>query len=140
MGTLDVRKFERERDLAAVLQLVGHSRGGRDLGAIFHPGGLQWWLRRVGRAGFEVAVLSKDGATVGLVLRDEGDVLVQTDLEHANDRGDLLAWVEARARETDEPEIFVSVADGDDGLQSAARAWLRTKREVRVRAGLRPRR
>jgi ribosomal protein S18 acetylase RimI-like enzyme len=122
MGTVDVREFERERDLAALLLLVGHSRRGGDIGAVFHPGGLQWWLRRVGRAGFEVAVLSSDGATVGLVLRDEGDVVAQTDLAHANDRGDLLAWVEARARETKEPEIFVSVAEGDDGLQGAALA------------------
>jgi ribosomal protein S18 acetylase RimI-like enzyme len=120
MDTRDVRLFDRDRDLTAVLQLVGCSRAGGDTGAIFHPGGLQWWLRRVGRAGFEVAVLSKGGATVGLVLRDEGDIVVQTDLAHANDRGELLAWVEARARETDQREIFVSVAEGDDGLQRVA--------------------
>jgi ribosomal protein S18 acetylase RimI-like enzyme len=120
MGAINVRPFELEGDLAAVLLLVGRSRARGETGAIFHPGGLQWWLRRVGRAGFEVAVLYKDDATVGLLLRDESDVVVQTDVAHANDRRDLLAWVEARVRETGEPEIFVSVAEDDDGLRSAA--------------------
>jgi ribosomal protein S18 acetylase RimI-like enzyme len=119
VGAVSVRPFDRERDLAAVLLLVGRSRAGGDVGAIFHPGGLQWWLRRVGRAGFEVAVLSKDDATVGLALRDESDVVLQTDVAHAKDRRDLLAWAEGRVRETEEPEIFVSVAVGDDGLRSA---------------------
>jgi ribosomal protein S18 acetylase RimI-like enzyme len=117
MGTLRVRAFDRNRDLAAVVLLVGQSRARGDTGAIFHPGGLQWWLRRVGRAGFEVAVLAEDDALVGLALRDETDVIVQTDAAHADDRRELLAWVEERVRGTAEREIFVSVADGDEGLR-----------------------
>lgn len=117
MGVLRVRAFDHDRDLAAVLQLVGESRARGDTGAIFHPGGLQWWLRRVGRPGFEVAVLVEDDASVGLALRDETDVIVQTDAAHAEDRRELLAWVESRVRRAAEAEIFLSVADGDDGLQ-----------------------
>ncbi len=117
MGALRVRAFDQDRDLAAVLQFVGRSRARGDTGAIFHPGGLQWWLRRVGRAGFEVAVLADDDAPVGLALRDETDVIVQTDAAHAEDRRELLAWVETRVRGSAESEIFVSVADGDDGLR-----------------------
>lgn len=116
---MSVRALDPQRDLAALLALVGRSRARGDTAAIFHPGGLQWWLRRVGRARFDVAVLSEGDALVGLALRDESDVIVQTDLAHAGDRPELLAWVEARVRGAEEPEIFVSVADGDDGLRRA---------------------
>jgi ribosomal protein S18 acetylase RimI-like enzyme len=116
VGAILVRAFDRDRDLAAVLELVGRSRARGETGAIFHPGGLQWWLRRIGRAGFDVTVLVNDDAPVGLALRDGSDVIVQTDAAHTNDRAEILAWVEARVRETDERELFVSVADADDGL------------------------
>lgn len=117
-----IRPFDRDRDLAAVLSLVGRSRADGDTVAIFHPGGLQWWLRRIGRAGFEVAVLSEDDAIVGLALRDGSDVIVQTDTAHVEARHELLAWVEARVRGTEQHEIFVSVAEGDDGLRSTVLA------------------
>jgi GNAT superfamily N-acetyltransferase len=114
--------FDRNRDLAAVLALVGRTRAHAEPGAIFHPGGLQWWLRRVGRARFEVAVLSDEEDLVGLALRDGSDVIVQADVAHAEDRVELLAWVESRVRETQEPEMLVSVAEHDDGLRRAVLA------------------
>jgi len=114
-----VRAFERDRDLSAVLELVGRSWARRETGAIFHPGGLQWWLRKLGRPGFDVAVLAEGDALLGFALHDEGDVLVQADAGHAKDQLELLAWVEARARVAAEPKIFVSVAEGDDALREA---------------------
>lgn len=114
-----MRPFDHDRDLTALLMLVRRSRAQADTGAIFHPGGLQWWLRRLGRPGFEVAVVSEHDAPVGMALRDGRDVIVQTDAAHVEARGHLLAWIEARAREAAEPEIFVSVADGDDDLRRA---------------------
>lgn len=112
-----LKPIDRERDLTALLELVGRSRARGDPGAIFHPGGLQWWLRRIGRRGFDVAVLTDNDELVGMALRDESDVIVQTDASHAGDRADLLAWCEARARESAEPEMFVSVAQDDVDLR-----------------------
>jgi ribosomal protein S18 acetylase RimI-like enzyme len=117
MSTLLVRPLDHERDLHALLELVGRSRAGGAPAAIYlHPGGLQWWLRRIGRRGFAVALLIDDDEIVGVALRDQGDVIVQTDTAHAADRADLLAWCEARARESAEPEMFVSVAERDREL------------------------
>jgi len=116
------RAFDRDRDLAGVLRLVAESRARGDPGGIFHPGGLQWWLRRVGRAGFDVAVSSENDEVVAFALHDEGDVLVQADPEHAEARVALLEWVESRARERGENEIFVSVADADDDLRRIVRS------------------
>ena len=117
MSTLRVRALDPERDLTALLDLVGRSwaRGGP--AAISHPGGLQWWLRRIGRRGFEVAVLTDDDELVGMALRDQSDVIVQTDAAHAGDRVELLAWCEASARDSAEAEIFVSVWQDDDDLR-----------------------
>jgi ribosomal protein S18 acetylase RimI-like enzyme len=116
---LNIRPFDRDRDLAAVLDLVGRSRARADPGGIFHPGGLQWWLRRIGRAGFDVAVMSDGETIVAFALRDGTDVIVQADLAHADERLELLVWLERRARETPEPELLVSVAEEDEGLHRA---------------------
>lgn len=110
-----VRPFDRERDLSGVLDLVGRSRARGDIGAIFHPGGLQWWLRRVGRAAFDVGVLIADAEPVGLALRDGTDVIVQADAAHAGHRNELLAWVEERAR-SGGSELLVSIADADEEM------------------------
>ena len=117
MSMLRLRPLDRERDLTALLELVGRSLASGDPAAIFHPGGLQWWLRRIGRPGFEVAVLSDGDELVGMALRDQDDLIVQTDRAHPGDRGELLAWAEGRARESAEPEVFVSVAEADDNLR-----------------------
>jgi len=117
-----VRAFDRERDLAAVLGLVSRSRARRDPGAIFHPGGLEWWLRRLGRAGFDVAVIPRGSDVVGFALRDGSDVIAQSDATDAADRLELLAWIESRARETNEPELFVSVAEDDAQFRRAVLA------------------
>ena len=125
-----LKPFDPEHDLTALLEHVGRSRASGDAGAIFHPGGLQWWLRRLGMPGFEVAVLTDADAIVGLALRDGSDVVMQADEAHAADRIDLLAWCEARVREDDEPEMFVPVAEGDDDLRDLvlARGYEPTER------------
>ena len=119
---MGIRSFDRERDLAAILSLVGRSRERRDPGAIFHPGGLQWWLRRLGRARFDVPVLSDPVGVVGFALRDGSDVIVQADPEHSAARAELLAWIEARTRETNHDELLLSVVEDDGDLQGAALA------------------
>src|SRR5712691_2436311 len=101
-------RCSRSRDSRARVRARARSRrrprAGRtfrargDMGAIFHPGGLQWWLRRLGLPGFELAVLANDREVVGLALRDGGDVIVQTDPEHTGARAELLEWVEGGAR------------------------------------------
>jgi GNAT superfamily N-acetyltransferase len=112
-----IRPFDPGRDLVGVLRLVSESRARGDPGAIFHPGGLQWWLRRVGRPRFDVGVRSDGGRVVAFALHDDGDVLVQADPEHEKARAELLEWVETRARSWGEREIFVSIAESDEDLR-----------------------
>lgn len=125
-----IRLLDRDRDLAALLALVGHARARAEPGAIFHPGGLQWWLRRLGRAAFDVPVLLDRETPVGFALRDGSDVIVQADLAHAEHRVEMLAWVERRVRETGQREMFVSVAEADGSFHRAvlARGYEPTER------------
>lgn len=111
-----IERLDRGRHLAGVLDLVGRSLARGDSGAILHPGDLQWWLRRVGRAGLDVGVLIADATPVGLALRDGTDVFLQTDVAHQDRRNDLLAWVERTARGGGS-ELLVSVADADEELR-----------------------
>lgn len=67
-------------------------------------------------------MLVDEEAVVGLALRDGTDVVMQADAAHEQDRGELLDWVEERARRTQERKLFVSVADGDDGLGTTLRS------------------
>src|SRR5712691_3628418 len=112
-----IRPFDRDRDVAAVLGLVGRSRARSEPGAIFHPGGLEWWLRRLGRPGFDVAVLTDGDEVVGFALRDGADVIVQ---RNAVGEAQLLERVESRVRETHQAEMFVSIAEDDDALRGVA--------------------
>jgi ribosomal protein S18 acetylase RimI-like enzyme len=105
-----------------VLSLVGSSRARGDPGAIFHPGGLQWWLRRLGLPGFDVTVLCDEAEVVGFALRDRGNLIVQADHIHAADREELLAWVETRGSGSRQPELLLSIAEEDEDLRRAALA------------------
>lgn len=124
----EVRPFAAERDLQAVLEFVGDSRARGEPGAFFHPGGLQWWLRRLGRPGFDVAVLRDGDAIVGLALNDEEEAILQADAAHATDREALLDWVESQARGAD---FFVTVPDGDAALLKSvgSRGYAATDRQ-----------
>ena len=119
---VDIRAFDHDRDLAGVLALVSRTRARGDPGAIFHPGGLQWWLRRLDRVGFDVAVQSSGDDVVGFALRDGSDLIVQSDATSAADRMELLTWIESRARDTHERELFLSVAEDDQDLRDAVPA------------------
>jgi len=119
VSALLVRPLDRERDLTALLDLVGRSRARGEASAIFHPGGLQWRPRRIGRSGFEVAVLLDDSELVGMALQDQSDLVVQTDGAHTTDRVELLAWAETRIRENGDSEAFAWVPADDDLRRSA---------------------
>jgi ribosomal protein S18 acetylase RimI-like enzyme len=100
-----------------VIALVGDARARGDRTAILHPGGLQWWLRRVGRPAFDVAVLADRATIVGLALLDDGDVVLQSDPAHEEDREALVAWAEARARDLGQREVFISLTGHDHDLR-----------------------
>lgn len=113
MERLRVEEFRLERDLDAVLDMVGRARERGDVGVSLHPGGLQWWLRRLGQPGFAVAVLFAGDAVAGVGLRDDDEVMVEAVDTQSAGRAHLLEWAEARVRRDVRGDAAVPV-DGDD--------------------------
>jgi len=83
------RPLDPSRDLPPVAELLGRTRA-KDGDS--HPGGIQWWLRELGRDGFEAFVLDgDDDRLAGFVLIDDTFVVS----EHAdfdNPQVELIDW------------------------------------------------
>lgn len=115
-------EFDRERDLTALLALVGQARASSYPHAFLHPGGLQWLLRRLGQATFSVRRWSDGDDLVGVVVDDSGYVIVQGAMPALDRHLWLLEKAEAVVRRSGRGEIEVSAWDDDHDLLAALRA------------------
>lgn len=114
MSTLpEPRPLSLERDLVAVVELAGRLRAGGG-SAYLHPGGLQWWLRKLAAHELEALVWYENDALVGFSVEDGEYVTPHADPARLDVR-DLIAWHERRRR-----AVEVSVWDDDLLL----RGWL----------------
>jgi GNAT superfamily N-acetyltransferase len=117
------RVFSRERDLAAVLALVGRLRAGPPGSAFLHPGGLQWLLRRIVNPDFAVWVWYEGDRLAAFVVEDGEYAMPHAE---AIDILDLIAWSEQHARAVGRSAIEISVWDDDARVRAAiaARGYL----------------
>ena len=111
------REFDLERDLAALLVLVAGARASDHPHAFVHPGGLQWLLRRFGRANFAVS-LSPDG----VIVDDSGYVIVQAASTSVDAHLHLLGRAEEDRRRRGGSAIEISVWDDDAEVLAAVRS------------------
>jgi ribosomal protein S18 acetylase RimI-like enzyme len=104
------RPLEPEHDLPHLAALLGHTRAG---GGIWHPGGIQWWLRELGRDGFAAFVWPReeDDTLGAFVMRDGTYVIAESD-ERGPDRLELLDFAESRLRDAGATEMQTSAAEG----------------------------
>lgn len=110
--------FDRERDLARLLDLVASARSAR--GSDFlHPGGLQWLLRRLVNPDFEASLWSEDSAPVAYSVIDGDDAMIGFAPEHAHRRLELIGQIEDRMRAAGRAAIEISVWDDDRLLREA---------------------
>jgi ribosomal protein S18 acetylase RimI-like enzyme len=111
--------FDRSRDLAELLWVVGRARASSDPHAFLHPGGLQWLLRRLGGKTFAVRRWMRGGLLAGYAVADTGDVMV---LPLGSSLDDYLALIdaeEAQARRVGGTAIEVSAWDEDREMIAA---------------------
>ncbi len=101
------RPLDPQRDLPAVAAMLGRARAN---GGLLHPGGIQWWLRELGRPGFEAHVVD-DGATLtGFVLiDDEVAILESTDPRQAS--LDLNEWTTDHMRSSGRESMRTPVVE-----------------------------
>jgi GNAT superfamily N-acetyltransferase len=99
--------------MPAVSMLLAQSRA---RGGQFHPGGMQWWLREVGRDGFEAFVwpAAADDAVAAFVMIDTDIVLPLSAGEPDSPTVmDLIGWTEAHLAARGLESMMTWVARGD---------------------------
>ena len=101
--------------MASLLSLVGRARSS-DPHASLHPGGLQWLLRRLDRAGFAVHRWTDGDRLAGFSVFDAGYVLVQAADPSLERYLQLIRETEAHHRRLGEVSIELSVWDEDAEL------------------------
>jgi ribosomal protein S18 acetylase RimI-like enzyme len=96
-----------------------------------HPGGIEWWLRRIVEDDFEAHVWYAGGELAAYALDDAGYVLLRSARPDLIARGALLDWAEARLRARAREAIEVSVAADDRAAtdELAARGYAPTGTE-----------
>ena len=108
------RPIDPQRDLPAVADLLGRTRSGD---GIFHPGGIQWWLRDLwlDRQGFEAFVVdaASPGGLAGFVLIDDTFV-VSEHIASGDARLELTEWTAGHLRSIRQTEILTQAIEGSD--------------------------
>ena len=107
------RPIDAQRDLPAVADLLGRARASGT--GIWHPGGIQWWLRELagGRDDFEAFVWPADDASDGLagfMMRDGAYVIAESDGEPT--RAEIVDWATHHLREAGATEVQTSAEEG----------------------------
>jgi GNAT superfamily N-acetyltransferase len=110
--------FDRERDLARLLDLVAAARMARE-SDFLHPGGLQWLLRRLVNPDFEVSLWAEDAVPVAYSVVDGEYAMIGFAPEHVKRRLELIATIEDRMRAAGRAAIEISVWDDDRLLREA---------------------
>jgi ribosomal protein S18 acetylase RimI-like enzyme len=110
------RPLDPSHDLPPVADLLGRTRAA---GGLSHPGGIQWWLRGLGRDGNDdlAAYVWADDAKAGSALRGlalvDGVFVVFERVDGGPTQLELVTWLEGEMRGLGRAAIEFHVADGD---------------------------
>ena len=106
------RPLNVDQDLPALAALLGRTRAA---GGIWHPGGIQWWLRELasGRDDFEAHVWpGEDGGLAAFAMRDGTYIVAETD--GGPPHMELIEWATDHLREAGASEIQTIAVEGDE--------------------------
>jgi len=122
MVDLAERDFELARDLPAVLALVADARARVHPHTFLHPGGLQWLLRRLGKAEFTARQWFDGDALTGFLIDDSGYVMVQAASATVEAHLRFVQLAEEGRRAQGYASVEVSVWEDDRELVVALRS------------------
>ena len=77
-GFAEPRAFESDRDLARVIRLFADLHAATPHPDYQHPGGMEWWLRRIVKDDFKVFIWDDGDDIAGFVIDDAGYVIPRT--------------------------------------------------------------
>jgi GNAT superfamily N-acetyltransferase len=84
-----------------------------------HPGGMEWWLRRIVAPGFAVHVWDDGPHLAGFVIDDGGYVIERTADRSPASRMHVIAWAEDAFRAAGRTPIELPAADDERRLRDA---------------------
>ncbi len=99
--------------MPAVAALLARTRAD---GGQFHPGGMQWWLRELGRAGFDAFLWPTEGgdSAAGFVMIDGSIALSVSDGQAGSPTAlELIGWIETHLAERGLDSATLWVARND---------------------------
>ena len=103
------RPIDLQRDVPAVADLLGRTRVA---GGIWHPGGIQWWLRELAanRDDFESWLWFDGDDATAFVMRDGTEVIAESD--GGPPREELVSWAATRLRAAGATEMQTTAVEG----------------------------
>jgi len=107
------RPIDPQRDLPAVVDLLGRTRAG---GGLTHPGGIQWWLRELGRQDrddFAAFVWADEVDTLGAFALVDGEFVIAEHIDGGRATIEQITWLEGQLHASGRSAIEFHVADGD---------------------------
>ena len=96
-----------------VIELFRSQHSATDAG-YQHPGGMQWWLRRMAKDDFRVFVWGDDAALKAFAIDDAGYLIPRVAHRELDDLLRVVEWSEQLYRSMGRSSIDLSAADGDD--------------------------
>jgi GNAT superfamily N-acetyltransferase len=107
------RPIDIDRDMPGVADLLGRTRAA---GGLTHPGGIQWWLRGLGKDGFDdlaAYVWADEAGSLGAFALVDGEFVVQERIDGGPTDLEQVTWLEGEMRATGRQAIAFHVAEGD---------------------------
>ncbi len=107
------RPIDPNRDFPAVADLLGRTRAA---GGLSHPGGIQWWLRGLGKEGFDhlaAYVWADEAGDLGGFALVDGAFVVHERIDGGPSGLEQVAWLEGENRSNGRDAIEFHVADDD---------------------------
>jgi GNAT superfamily N-acetyltransferase len=103
------RPLDPQRDMAGVAGLLARSYAS---GGYWHPGGTQWWLRQLGRDGFEAFVCAGEPSEPeSFLMIDDTDVIAVGESEPQ--WMELVEWAESHLAADGRESMSLSVDESD---------------------------
>ena len=118
-GFAEPRAFESDRDLARVIRLFADLHAATPHPDYQHPGGMEWWLRRIVKDDFKVFIWDDGDDIAGFVIDDAGYVISRTADRAVKSRLQLIAWAERSFRASGRTTLELAAADDERELREA---------------------
>ena len=118
-GFAEPRAFESDRDLARVIRLFADLHAATPHPDYQHPGGMEWWLRRIVKDDFKVFIWDDGDDIAGFVIDDAGYVIPRTADRAVKSRLQLIAWAERSFRASGRTTLELAAADDEPELREA---------------------